>query len=189
MPSFDQSTCRAWIFTYKEGLLSRVAHDLKLEVTRFTIAIEETGTEARLDTRSLRVVCAQQDGRDAPSLLSSRDHRKIESQINSDVLHSARFPEATFRSEEFTRSKGGLQLRGRLILHGRERPLAMRFAREGKTWRGETWIHQPDFGIVPFKAAFGALKVKADVKLRLELAAGVVESLGASPAGEDQSEG
>jgi len=180
MPVFDQSACRCLVFTYKEGLLSKMAHDLKIEVGRFWLKVETgSGVEASFDTRSLRVLSAQRDGRDAPRLLSDRDKQKIEGQIVRDVLKSARYPEARFRSSELEELDGGFRVRGRLSLHGRERQLSAQVTAEGSLWTTELTLHQPDFGIRPFKAAFGALKVRADIKVRLEVPVDLMEALSA----------
>lgn len=46
MPRLDASSADCFVFTYKEGLLSAVAHDLKLRVTRFTIDTEGDAVRA-----------------------------------------------------------------------------------------------------------------------------------------------
>ena len=169
MPSYDASSCDVWIFTFKEGILSRVAHDLKLKLERFTVEISQSGVEATFDTRSLRVECAMSDGRDARGVLSARDVTKIESQIREDVLHSGRFPEARFVSQSVQVSGSRLKVQGQLDLHGRRRDVETQFEPRGEVWAAELSLSQPDFGIRPFRAAFGALKVQPQIKVRLEV--------------------
>ena len=55
MPRYDASSAKVLVFTFKEGLLSAAAHDLKLEVTKFTVDVEGTSVRAEFDATSLRV--------------------------------------------------------------------------------------------------------------------------------------
>ena len=52
-----------YIYTFKEGLLSKLAHDLRLSVTRFDISARGTEIEASLDPTSLRVDGVMKDGK------------------------------------------------------------------------------------------------------------------------------
>jgi hypothetical protein len=40
---------------------------------------------------------------------------------------------------------------------------------DGDRWVTDLKLHQPDFGIKPFSAALGALKVKPDVIIRVSV--------------------
>src|SRR5690606_22648960 len=116
-----------FVFTFKEGLLSPVAHDLRLEVQRFTIEVGEDSVVARFDTSSLRVDTPMKDGKENPSALGERDKLKIAEQIREEVLMSARYPEARFESSSVRkRPDGGYDLTGDLTLHGVTRPLTAR---------------------------------------------------------------
>ena len=178
MAVFDQSACRCLVFTYKEGLLSKMAHDLKIEVGRFRIEVDpESGVEATFDTRSLRVLAAQREGRDAPRLLSVRDKKKIEAQIVRDVLKSGKYPEARFSSTNLEELNGGMRVSGRLSLHGHERQISVEVTQQGAMYVVDLPLHQPDYGIKPFTAAFGALKVRAGVRVRLDVPSDVIDAL------------
>ena len=60
MARHDASTAEVLVFTFKEGLLSPLAHDLKLRVTRFSLEVAETSDSvaAEFDPRSLVVLTA-----------------------------------------------------------------------------------------------------------------------------------
>src|SRR5690242_18230502 len=120
--SFDASTAECLVFTYKAGLLAGVAHDLKLRVERFEIAVDEQGIRARFDATSLRVVCAQVGGKDDPRALSDRDRREIEATIVRDVLDARAHPAIEFRSPPVAPSDEP-RIEGALSIRGRERPL------------------------------------------------------------------
>jgi polyisoprenoid-binding protein YceI len=167
--SFDASMAECLVFTYKAGLLSGVAHDLKLRVERFEIAIDDQGIHARFDASSLRVVSAQVSGKDDPRTLSERDRREIEATIVREVLDARRHPAIDFRSSAVaaTVAPAEMQIDGTLSIRGRERPFSLLARRQGDRAVVEAVIHQPDFGIRPYTAMLGALRIKPDVAVRV----------------------
>jgi len=163
MPSYDATNAECRVFTFKEGLLSAVAHDLEIDVSRFAVEISDDGSsiEGTFEASSLRVVDPIVDGRRSPGALSDRDKRKIEGNIADSVLHPKKHREIRFTSTEVSETK----IRGRLELHGRSRDVELR--REGDTAR--VTLHQPDFGIKPFSAMLGTLKIKPRVDVVLTI--------------------
>jgi polyisoprenoid-binding protein YceI len=125
----------------------------------------------RVDAASLRVVCARQGERDAPEVLSARDHAKIEKNIREDVLASGRFPEVLFRSTAAAPRGDGWEVTGDLSLHGVTRRVAAQVRRVEGWWVAEVTLRQPDYGIKPYSAMLGALKVQPDVKVVVRAAA------------------
>lgn len=169
----DNATCR--VFTFKEGLLSKIAHDLEIAVEKFELDIDAEASRARgqFDTGSLRVLHAMSEGSPNPTALSDTDKAKIGKQIQQEVLGSAQHPQATFQAAEVSEAPGGGWLvAGELTLHGVTRPVKAESKQAGSTQVCELTLHQPDFGITPYKAMMGTLKVQADVKVRLELGGG-----------------
>ena len=169
MAHFDSSSAECVVFTYKEGLLSAVAHDLKIRVTKFVIDIDETtqNIAAQFDAKSLRVVCAMEDGKEAAARLSAANKREIEGNIVRTVLQADDYPEIRFGSMSVEEKGDGYALKGKLALHGHDRQVRMQVRKEGGQYVAETRLHQPDFGIRPYTALFGTLKVQADVTVRV----------------------
>jgi hypothetical protein len=171
MPSHDSTSAECLVLTFKEGLLSPVAHDLRLKVTRFSIEVDAANSSvvARFDTSSLVVDCPMKDGAENPSALTAADKQKIAVQIREDVLQTSKHPEAVFRSSTVTaRGDGGYDLEGELTLHGVTRALgACRTRVVAGRQQLELRIHQPDFGITPYRAMLGTLKIRADVTIRI----------------------
>jgi hypothetical protein len=170
MPSYDERTSDCWVFTFKEGLLSPVAHDLRLRVTKFSLEVAGASSAiiASFDTSSLRVDTPMKEGAENPTALSAADKDKIAAQIRDDVLHSARHPEATFRSSAVSaRSDGGYDIDGELTLHGVTRRLGAQTRLVAGRQQLELTLHQPDFGITPYRAMLGTLKIRPDVLIRL----------------------
>jgi polyisoprenoid-binding protein YceI len=160
------------VFTLKEGLLSPIAHDLRIAVTRFSVEVDDakSSVTASFDTSSLVVEMPLKEGRDNPSALSEADKAQIGKQIREEVLHSARFPQASFRSRSLSaREDGGYDVTGDLSLHGVTRPLSARSELVGGRQELSLVLHQPDYGVTPFKAMLGTLKIRAEVTVRLLL--------------------
>ena len=170
MSTYNQDNAECYIFTFKEGLLSPIAHDLRIKVTRFSIQVDDAGgaVTASFDTSSLRVDTPMKDGKENPSALNDADKEKIAGQIRDDVLHSGKHPEARFQSRAAQkRGDGGYDLEGDLTLHGTTKPIKASTTPSSGRQQLDFTLHQPDFGITPFKAMMGTLKIQADVKVRI----------------------
>lgn len=178
MPKIDESKATIRVFTFKEGLLAAVAHDLELDVRSFSIEASEGRDHVvvDVDASSLRVLHAMKDGRPAPTLLSAKDLGKIEETMQKDVLDTRRHPRVRFEAK--VRWEGALpSLEGTLTLAGRTRALPVSVKREREHLVATARVHQPDFGIAPYSAMLGSLKVKPEVQIEARLPA----SLGARP--------
>ena len=94
MITHTPATSEITVYTYREGVLAAVAHDLRLRFAAFTI--QEQGDDhavtATIDATSLRVVCARQHGQDAPNALTDGNKHDIEKNIQSSVLRGASRP-------------------------------------------------------------------------------------------------
>lgn len=150
-----------FVYTYKEGALSAIAHDLKIAVTGVQVDATDDSVKATFDARSLRVVCPQKDGRDNPGALPALLYKEIEKNIVGDVLAAAKHPQVTFASTQVTPT----EVIGQLTLHGVTKEI--RCKRTGDSV--EARLDQRDFGIKPYSAMFGTLKVKPEVVVTVAL--------------------
>lgn len=173
MTTYDATTATCHVFTFKEGVLSAVAHDLRIRVERFTIDVDEAaGTvTATFSAGSLRVDCAMKNGREDFDALSDRNRREIEGSIAGDVLNARRYPEIVLRSTRVEGQDDERRIEGTLSLHGAERPLRATARREAGKWVAEVELRQPDFGIKPYSAMLGTLKVQPVVRVRVSVPA------------------
>jgi polyisoprenoid-binding protein YceI len=62
-------------------------------------------------------------------------------------------------------------IKGTLTLAGRSKALTVEARRDGARWVSEVVLHQPDFGVKPYTAMLGTLKIKPDVRVRVSLPA------------------
>lgn len=172
MAKLTEREARCRVFTFKEGLLSAVAHDLEIDVQRLTVEWPDDRSRVRavFDARSLHVLHAMHDGQPNPSGLSDRDKRKIEGTIADDVLHASREPEIVFEaSVTMLEADAHARLEGTLRLAGRTRPIVLEAVRRGDAWTCTATLHQPDYGITPYSAMLGTLKIKPDVRVEVRV--------------------
>jgi polyisoprenoid-binding protein YceI len=159
----DASTADCLVYTFREGLLSAVGHDVCLRVERFAIEVSGDANApsilARFDAASLRVT-----GDVAPA-----DARKIERNAADDVLAAPSFPTIEFRSTRVARDGERARVDGILTLHGHSRELSFDATADGAAWSAEVRLDQRDFAIQPYTAMLGALRVKPEVVVRVRV--------------------
>jgi len=159
------------VFTFKQGLLSGIAHDLEIAIDTFWIDWTVGHVSATFDTRSLRVLHAVVAGHPAPNALSAHDLRKIGQTIADEVLVTSRHPEARFESASVSAEGDDFAVRGTLELCGARNELTVRVHREQATYTAELVLDQRNFGIVPYSAMMGAMKLKPEVRVRVRVPA------------------
>ena len=171
MPTYDQHTAGCRVFSFKEGLLSAVAHDLRLRVERFAVDLSDdmSRVSATFDPRSIRVEGAVIDGYLDEQVLSSRDKAKIEKNIVTDVIAVKKWPQIRFASSSITATDGGWRVIGELELAGKRRSITVQARRDGDHIVADVPLHQPNFGIKPFTAMLGTLKIKPGVRVSLRV--------------------
>ncbi len=165
----DQGDAVCEVHTFREGALSLVGHDLLLDVTRFEVQVEGREVRARFDASSLAVRCAVRDGVEDPRALSLRDRAQIEETARAEVLGARAHPWITFRATlpEGFAGRGAVQ--GELTLHGVTRPITVAVAPEGAGVRARATVRQKEFGMKPYAALMGTLRVRPEVEVVVTL--------------------
>jgi hypothetical protein len=169
MRQFDQSSAVCQVFTYKEGLLSPFAHDLRIAVTSFVITIgdENSFIDARFDAESLRVDCAMVNGTERPDLLSTWEKEEINRSIIRDVLDTGTYKDIFLKSSSVTRENSTYLVKAALTVHGIERDITFNVKPVAKQYVADVLLSLPDFGIKPFAVLFGAVRIRPGVLIRV----------------------
>ncbi len=169
MKQFDQSSAVCQVFTYKEGILSPFAHDLRISVTSFVITIGEgnRSIEGRFDAESLRVDCAMVNGSERPDLLSTWEKEEINHNIIGDILETRIYRDILLRSSSVTREDSTYGVKAALTVHGTEREISFAVKPVGRQHVADVRLNLPDFGIRPFSALFGAVRIKPEILIRV----------------------
>ena len=157
------------VFTFKEGLLARAAHDLALRFEEFAVALDGEAVSAHFPLRALKVMGPVEGGAIRADLYDAGQRREVEQAMHGQVLLSARHPSARFIGRAIA-SPIGFEVSGRLELVGQSAPLDFSVQREGDLYRARFEIQPSRWGIAPYKALFGAIKLKDLVRVELRLA-------------------
>ena len=161
--------------TYRQGMAAKAGHDLVLEarswqgeVTVPTDQSAEPSVTAQVDLRELHVV----QGTGGVKPLSEGDKEEIRRAMTKP-LQTDRHPTAQFASSHVETEGDHAALDGTLLLAGANAPVRLEVEQsaDGKL-RATTTITQSRWGIKPYSGFFGALKLKDDVELELELSLG-----------------
>jgi len=158
------------IRTGRRGGAAKAGHDLEIEVTSWRATVEAGGepseTQLRLsaDSRSLRVL----NGTGGMMALDDDDKDNIRQTIDDEVLKGTAIE---FRSTAVNAANGDsrLDVRGELELFGRRAPVSfeLQLSDDGRL-AGTATIAQSDWGIKPYSALFGALKVADEVQVQVD---------------------
>jgi len=162
----------------KAGFLSVLGHDHTITVKSFSgrvqmpaSGVNQAALELEVDAKSMMV---------ADQGISDKERAEIQGEMQTAVLETARFPKISFRSVSVANVKpsGNNQsftLNGDLTLHGVTKrvavPVVVNITPEQLRATGEVTIKQTDFGIKPYSAASGTIKVKDALKLSFAIVA------------------
>jgi polyisoprenoid-binding protein YceI len=153
---------------YKDGVAAKMGHDLTLEATSWSGKADvnpddpsSSSVSVTIDPTSLEVV----KGEGGAKALSESDKRDIKKNIEK-VLGRGQI---SFESSGVSGTPPRLQLKGNLSLNGQSRPVNLDLnAGDDGHVTASTSFKQTDFGIKPFSAMLGALKVKDTVEISVD---------------------
>jgi polyisoprenoid-binding protein YceI len=154
------------IRTGRTGGAAKAGHDLVIEVQSWQATLDLEAAPAltlTADSRSLRVL----EGTGGLKSLGESDKADIKKTIDKDVLKGCAIE---FRSSEVQETPGGgLSVRGELSLNGRQAPVTfdLTLGDDGSV-AGSTKVAQTAFGMKPYSALFGALKVADEVDIEID---------------------
>ena len=154
--------------TERTGAAAKAGHDLLIHVTAWeaTLEVGDDPAAARIeldaDAASLRV----REGTGGMKSLGDDDKASIHRTIDDDVLKRQAI---SFRSTGVTGGDGNLSVEGELTLAGKTRPLAFDLAvSDGGRLSAVAVVKQSDWGMKPYSALFGALKVADEVEVAID---------------------
>jgi polyisoprenoid-binding protein YceI len=160
VPTFDAAAVDCRVSVFREGLLTSVGHDLTLQVTALSLEVrDDDAITADFDAGSLRVTT---------EAVSASDRKKIERNAE-ETLETRKYPKIEFRSVSVVRNGDRARIEGDLTLHGVTNPISVEARDDGKRWNAKIVLDQRKFGIKPFSAMLGALKVKPEVEVDISV--------------------
>src|SRR5260221_7524646 len=163
---------RVQVRTGRQGMASKVGHDLTLEASNWnatvTVAPDPSKSEvkATVEPRSLEVVA----GTGGAKPLSEKDKKDIKKNIAGLLGNNS----ITFQSTSVqAKSDTAATVVGNLSIAGQSRQVALDLTMQPESGAvritGRVPVRQTDFGVKPFTAMMGALKVKDEVDVGFDV--------------------
>jgi polyisoprenoid-binding protein YceI len=152
--------------TGRTGTVAKAGHDLLIHVTKWRGTLvdgDEASVTLDADATSLKV----REGTGGMKSLDDGDMANIQQTIDDDVLKRQ---DISFRSTRVEQTAGGLSVTGDLTLRGTTRPIAFDLELQDGRVRGTAVVKQTEWGMKPYTALFGALKVADDVRVEIDCA-------------------
>ena len=168
--SFGPENANLTVSTTRRGAASKAGHDLLLEVTSWSATLElgedaaSTGLSLTADSSSLRVL----EGTGGIQPLDDDDRAGIVQTIDEEVLKGTPIE---FRSTAVELGGDGAPhaVTGELELAGGRHPIGFQLeTRDGGRLTARAIVKQTDWGIKPYTALFGTLKVADEVEVAVE---------------------
>jgi len=151
---------------------AKLAHDLVLVANKWsgTLNVDPDNPGASsatlsVDSRSIDIV----EATGGVKGLSDKDRRDIGKNIDEKVLQTAKYPELKFESTSVSGSEPNFNVAGNMTITGTTRPVNVAVKVDGSAVTATATISQKDFGIKPFSAMLGAIKLRDDVDFELHL--------------------
>ncbi|HEY8481090.1 MAG TPA: YceI family protein [Spirillospora sp.] len=157
---------RLLVRTGRSGLGRRAGHDLTIEATRWTATAEvrepldASSVEVSVDVDGLEV----REGTGGVKPLTDGDRAEIKKNLLA-VLDARRHPRITFTSTRISDD----EIEGDLTIMGRVKPVRVRAVLDGDRVRGGATVTQSRWGIKPYSAFFGALRLADDVEVEFDV--------------------
>lgn len=163
--------------TGRTGLGRRAGHDLTIEITQWeaTATVDPADPAASSVTVTVDVDSfAVREGAGGVKPLTDGDRAEIKRTLQREILHTDRHPSITFQSTQVTGTPESFAIEGELTILDQTRPVTVRGSAHdggdgGDRLRGGATVVQSQFGIKPYSAFFGALKLADEVEIGFEL--------------------
>ena len=149
------------VHTRKGGAAAKAGHNLVIEVTNWRATYDEVSVELSADASSLRV----RSGSGGISPLGDEEKAGIAQTIDEEVLMGGSIQ---FRSTSVERSGSDVTVQGELELLGQTAPLGFTLTDDHGHLTGSATVKQSNWGIKPYTALFGTLKVRDEVVVEID---------------------
>jgi polyisoprenoid-binding protein YceI len=165
--TFGPQNGRILVKTYREGFAKAVGHDLVIEVGQWSADVTvgedpaDTTITATAQVDSLDPV----EGIGGVTPLSEQDKNEIKKNIKK-ILTS---PEISFRSFSVKVAGSSATVSGDLTIMGRSEGVDVQLSESGGKIKGTFSVIQTRWGIKPYSAMMGALKVADRVDVEFEV--------------------
>ncbi|HKA95697.1 MAG TPA: YceI family protein [Streptosporangiaceae bacterium] len=163
---------RLLVKTARTGLGAKAGHDLTIEVTRWrgNVVIDTANpagssvtVEADVDSFEIR------EGTGGVKPLTDADRADIKNTIRGKLLKTARYPTITFASRRVSGTGESFRIDGDLTIMGATQPVTVEGRLADGHARGSAVVVQSRWGIRPYTAFLGALKLRDEVGVEFDV--------------------
>jgi predicted secreted protein len=105
-----------------------------------------------------------------PHALSAKDRSSILETVQSEILQSRRYPRIELEGVIEPRSANVFEIRAELRLRGQARPIKTDLIRSGDQLQASFELKPSEFGIAPYKALGGAIKLEDRLRVSVAIA-------------------
>lgn len=152
---------------FREGMAKKAGHDLIIDVNSWkaTATIAENPAESSFSASADAGSFTVREGVGGVKPLSEGDKADIKKNITQKILTS---PEISFTSTAVQPNGDAATITGDLKIMGKTNPATVKLAAQGDKVTGNLSVVQSKWGIKPFQAMMGALKVRDQVDIEIE---------------------
>ena len=163
---------RLLVKTSRTGLGAKAGHDLTIEVTRWRgkVAVDATDLaacsvtlEAEVDSFEVR------EGTGGVKPLTDADRADIRNTLRTKVLDSARYPSIVFESGRVSGTPEAFRIDGELTIVGVTQLITVEGGVRGDRVQGSAVVAQTRWGIKPYSAFLGALRLQDEVEVQFDI--------------------
>jgi polyisoprenoid-binding protein YceI len=163
---------RLLVKTARTGLGAKAGHDLTIEVTRWRgkVAMDAADPanssvtiEADIDSFEVR------EGAGGVKPLTDADRADIKNTLRTKVLNAARYPAIVFTSNRVSGTQESFRIDGELTIVGVTQPITVEGRVDAGRAVGSAVVVQTRWGIKPYSALLGALKLRDEVEVRFDI--------------------
>ncbi|MDQ6839831.1 MAG: YceI family protein [Actinomycetota bacterium] len=154
--------------TKKAGVGAKMAHNLVLEAKSWSGTVTfnaddptASNAEVTVQPSSLEVI----DFNGGMKPLSDGDRKDIAKNINDKALQTTKYPDITFRSTSVAGGGSAYTVEGQLTITDQTKPATLDVSIDGAQVVIKGRVVQTDFGVKPYSAMLGALKIDDAVEV------------------------
>jgi polyisoprenoid-binding protein YceI len=163
---------RLLVKTARTGLGAKAGHDLTIEVTHWRGKVvmdaakpanSSVTIEADIDSFEVR------EGTGGVKPLTDADRADIKNTLRTKVLNAARYPAIVFTSNRVSGTQESFRIDGELTIVGATQPITVEGRVDAGRAVGSAVVVQTRWGIKPYSAFLGALKLRDEVEVQFDI--------------------
>jgi polyisoprenoid-binding protein YceI len=163
---------RLLVKTARTGLGAKAGHDLTIEVTRWHGNVVVNATDPAKSSVTVEVDVGSfevRQGTGGVKPLTDADRAEIKDTLRRKILNTEQHPAITFRSRQVSGTAESFRIDGDLTIVGITQPVSVEGQLTAGRAQGSAVITQTRWGIRPYSAFLGALRLRDEVEVQFDV--------------------